>query len=161
MQERKRTVRKILVRYATVTAFCGIFSIIYNHFSHGIHSVWMSGLAAWPFILGLVPAVLLNRILFPAGEAQTGDPERNSWGRASEDGHGEDREQTVRPQVEILKDVYRFGIAAVTAASCLKGVLEIAGTGSVYPDLLLYAGFAMLIVGAGGVLFPAAGSRKK
>ncbi len=160
MQERKRTVRKILVRYAAVTAFCGIFSIIYNHFSHGIHSVWMSGLAAWPFILGLVPAVLLNRILFPAGESQTGAPERKSSGRASEEGQGEDGEQPAPPPVEILKDVYRFGIAAVTAASCLKGVLEIAGTGSVYPDLLFYAGLAMLIVGAGGVLFPAAGSRK-
>ncbi len=160
MQERKRIVRKILVRYAAVTAFCGIFSIIYNHFSHGIHSVWMSGLAAWPFILGLVPAVLLNRILFPAGESQTGAPERKSSGRASEEGQGEDGEQPAPPPVEILKDVYRFGIAAVTAASCLKGVLEIAGTGSVYPDLLFYAGLAMLIVGAGGVLFPAAGSRK-
>lgn len=160
MQERKRIVRKILVRYAAVTAFCGIFSIIYNHFSHGIHSVWMSGLAAWPFILGLVPAVLLNRILFPAGESQTGDPERKSSGRASEEGQGEDGEQPAPPPVEILKDVYRFGIAAVTAASCLKGVLEIAGTDSVYPDLLFYAGLAMLIVGAGGVLFPAAGSRK-
>lgn len=160
MQERKRIVRIILVRYAAVTAFCGIFSIIYNHFSHGIHSVWMSGLAAWPFILGLVPAVLLNRILFPAGESQTGAPERKSSGRASEEGQGEDGEQPAPPPVEILKDVYRFGIAAVTAASCLKGVLEIAGTGSVYPDLLFYAGLAMLIVGAGGVLFPAAGSRK-
>ena len=93
MQERKRIVRKILVRYAAVTAFCGIFSIIYNHFSHGIHSVWMSGLAAWPFILGLVPAVLLNRILFPAGESQTGAPERKSSGRASEEGQGEDRKR--------------------------------------------------------------------
>lgn len=44
-------------------------------------------------------------------------------------------------------DLYRFGIAAGATASLLKGILEIAGTDSLYPDLLLYAGGAMLAAG--------------
>ena len=46
------------------------------------------------------------------------------------------------------KDMYRFGIASVTAASFLKGALEIAGTDSLYPNLLLFVGILLLLIGA-------------
>ena len=52
-----------------------------------------------------------------------------------------------------MKDIYRFGTAAVTVASFLKGVLEIAGTDSFYPDVLRYAGAVMLVCGAAGFFF--------
>lgn len=54
-------------------------------------------------------------------------------------------------------DLYRFGIAAGSTASLLKGILEIAGTDSFYPDLLLYAGIAMLAAGA--ILYVAEAAR--
>ena len=54
---------------------------------------------------------------------------------------------------EVMKDIYRFGIAAVTVSSFLKGVLEIAGTDSFYPDVLRYAGAVMLVCGAAGFFF--------
>ena len=58
MREDKSTGRKILVRYLAVTAFCLLVSVIYGHFSHGIRSFWMSWLALWPLVLGVVPAAL-------------------------------------------------------------------------------------------------------
>jgi hypothetical protein len=48
----------------------------------------------------------------------------------------------------IQADIWRFGIAALTAAGLLKGILEIAGTESIYPDVLLAGGGLMLAAGA-------------
>lgn len=117
--------RKLQVRYLLITLLCLIVSVIYGFFSHGIHSFWMRGLAVWPFFLGLVPAALTA-----SGAEQGYDPRR-----------------------EFMKDIYRFGIAAVTVASFLKGVMEIAGTDSLYPDVLLFAGAAMLLCGVVGILY--------
>lgn len=130
MQEDKIIRRKILVRYLAITAFCLLVSLIYGHFSHGIHSFWMNWLAFWPLILGAVPAALSAADIFPFR------------GTTDERGAG-----------EVMKDIYRFGIAAVTVSSFLKGVLEIAGTDSVYPDVLRYAGAVMLVCGAAGFFF--------
>ena len=68
-------------------------------------------------------------------------------------GEGQDPEAGDPAGAEILRDIYRFGIAALTAASFLSGVLEIAGTDSFYPEALMYAGAVMLVCGAAGVLF--------
>ena len=130
MQEDKIIRRKVLVRYLAVTDFCLLVSLIYGLFSHGIRSFWMNWLALWPLVLGAVPAALSAAEIFPFKDA----PDENGAG-------------------EVMKDIYRFGIAAVTVASFLKGVLEIAGTDSVYPDVLRYAGIVMLVCGAAGFFF--------
>lgn len=130
MQEDKITRRKVLVRYLAVTVFCLLVSLIYGLFSHGIRSFWMNWLALWPLVLGAVPAALSAAEIFPFKDA------------SDENGAG-----------EVMKDIYRFGTAAVTVASFLKGVLEIAGTDSVYPDVLGYAGIVMLMCGAAGFFF--------
>ena len=125
MQKEENGQRKIKIRYLLIAIFCLIVSIVYGFFSHGIHSFWMSGLAIWPFYLGFLPAVL------------TASRMRKDYD----------------PRMEFMKDIYRFGVAAVTVASFLKGVLEIAGTDSFYPEVLLYAGAAMLVCGAVGILY--------
>lgn len=149
MQDERRTRRKILFRYLGAAVFCLLVSVVYSHFSHGIHSFWMRGLALWPLVLGAVPAFLQARQLFPFGKRQT--DRRQSEEGAAQDSDSADPMNDAA--VEILKDIYRFGIAAVTAASFLNGVLEIAGTDSFYPDVLFYAGIMMLLFGAAGVLF--------
>ena len=56
--------RRKLIIYLAVTAFCLLFSTIYNQFSHGVTSPYMSFLCLWPLLLGAVPAfmlMLLNR----------------------------------------------------------------------------------------------------
>ena len=137
MQEGAKNRRKIPVRYLAVTVFCLIVSVIYDHFSHGIHSFWMQYLALWPFLLGFVPALLEAAGLFP-------------FKKGKREGSG--TEETVDAGIEVLRDIYRFGIAAVTVAGFLSGVLEIAGTDSFYPEALLYAGAVMLLCGAVGYL---------
>ena len=138
MQEDVKKHRKIPVRYLAVTVFCLIVSVIYGRFSHGIRSFWMQYLALWPFLFGLVPSLLQAAGLFPFKKKS---------------GEGQDPEAGDPAGAEILKDIYRFGIAALTAASFLSGVLEIAGTDSFYPEALMYAGAVMLVCGAAGVLF--------
>lgn len=127
MREDIKKRRSLAVRYLAITAFCLIASVIYSFFSHGIHSFWMRYLALWPFVFGAVPSVLsaAGVLSFPEGINVS----------------------------EYCRDIYRFGIAALTVASFLKGVLEIAGTDSIYPAVLLYAGAAMLVIGAPGLFF--------
>lgn len=129
IQEEKKARRRLAARYLAVSAFCLLFSVVYSLFSHGIHSPWMRWLAAWPFVLGAVPALILAARR-PGSQTAGG----------------------YRVKEEIFKDIYRFGIAAVTVASLLKGILEIAGTDSLYPTVLLFAGAGMLLFGAAGLL---------
>jgi hypothetical protein len=45
--------------YAGVMLFCMAFSLIYNHFSHGVHSPYMTWLFAPPLVLGVLPGLVL------------------------------------------------------------------------------------------------------
>lgn len=118
--ENQRHYLRILNRYIGIAVFCAVFSLIYNLFSHGIHSPFMSWLFAWPLVLGGLPAGLAALGFLPPADAA---------------GEG-------------TKDLWRFGIAAVTVASMLKGILEIAGNDSVYTNVLMAAGVVMLAAGA-------------
>ena len=181
--ERQKRAKIILVRYLCISAFCLLFFIIYNHFSHEIRSPWMTWLFAWPLVLGAVPAALEYLGLLPGcgaaagegGERRSAEREaggRGDRGRKSENRRSAEREaggrrdrgrkeegrtregqeSMDRETGGIPRDIYRFGIAALTCASLLKGILEIAGTDSVFADLLLAAGFVMLLAGAAGYL---------
>ena len=118
----------VLIRYLVITLFCTVFSAVYHYYSHGIHSLWMRFLPLYPLLLGLVPSALtVAGALPPApGTGEEGSVTRDMY----------------------LRELYPFGIAAVTVASALKGILEIAGTDSSYPDYLLCAGVLMLVAGA-------------
>ncbi len=48
----------MLWHYVRATLFCLVFSAVYEHFSHGVYSVWMVLLFAWPLALGVVPALV-------------------------------------------------------------------------------------------------------
>lgn len=117
--------KKNLIRYLEASVFCAALSLIYQHFSHGIHSPWMSLLFLWPLLLGALPAALELAGLLP-------------WANTKKDSR-------------IGRKLYRFGIETLICASLLKGILEIAGTGSVYPDLLLALGG--VLIAAGTLLF--------
>ena len=100
--------------YCGVTVFCGIFYLVYNRFSHGVHSPYMTWLFVWPLVLGVVPGVYWK------------------W-----------RSNIPRPGW-IPLNLYHSGVAAVTVSSMLRGIFEIAGTSSVYQERLMQAGIAML-----------------
>ena len=47
----------------------------------------------------------------------------------------------------ITVNLYNSGVAAVTVSSMLRGIFEIAGTGSMYQTILMYVGITFLIAG--------------
>ena len=66
---------------------------------------------------------------------------------------------------DIAECIYNSGVAALIVSSMLRGIMDIAGTGSVYQVWMLYAGTVM--AAAGAVIFAVAvlagksnGSRK-
>lgn len=76
------------------------------------------------------------------------------------------RQKTYAGRVaDIAECIYNSGVAALTVSSMLRGIMDIAGTGSVYQVWMLYAGTVM--TAAGAVIFVVAvlagkgnGSRK-
>ena len=151
MEKLHRRRRLVLLRYLAVSAFCLLFFAVYSHFSHGIRSFWMTFFFVWPLILGGVPALLILYGLLP-------DPEEETARKRIIGNPGQKKKEEEQENMETLrqlwksggmqKDLYRFGIASVTAASLLKGILEIAGTDSLYPNLLFLTGILLSLTGA-------------
>ena len=130
-------------RYLAAAVFFAVFSSIYNRFSHEIRSPWMTFLCLWPLLCGCVPAVLMEKGILP-------HPLRFEYSARSELPEGvvgKETANTPGAMDSLRTDIYHFGVAALTAASLLKGILEIAGTDSVYTDVLLFAGLVMLAAG--------------
>lgn len=103
--------------YLPVSVFCFLVFLIYDRFSHGVRSPFMTFLFLPPMVLGLLPSVLLW--IFPS------IPRQNT----------------------ISANAYHAGVAAVTVSFLLRGIFEIAGTSSVYQSALMIAGIILLIVG--------------
>lgn len=106
-----------IIRYGCITLFCLVVFLVYNIFSHGVYSNYMTLLFAWPLILGFVPSLLIA--LIP---------------RLSEPS-------------DLTKALYHSGLASVTVSSLLRGIFEIAGTSSIYQMPLMYVGIALMLAG--------------
>jgi len=96
--------------YLGLSLFCLVFFLIYNRFSHGVHSPYMTYLFLWPLLMGAVPAFLLGFLKedFPPGKHE--------------------------------ENLYFFGVETLTMSSLLRGILDIAGTASVFQRYLMAAG---------------------
>ena len=75
----KKKQRRAALTYLAVSAFCGFFAAVYEHFSHGVYSPFMIGLFAVPLLFGLLP---LGWLLFSKGGAPGRLP-RQLWGSAA------------------------------------------------------------------------------
>ena len=106
---------KRLISYSGITVFCGMFSAVYEHFSHGVYSNYMVYLFAIPLVLGVVPE-LISRII-PAFRATS-------------------------PWAKLLQNL---AIATLTVGSALQGVVEIYGTTSPYILYYFVAGIGLLL----------------
>ena len=98
--------------------FLAVFSLVYNMFSHGVHSPFMTFLFAWPLLLCAVPAGIC--LLVP---------------------------KMPGPSI-LSSLFWQTGTAAVTVSSLLRGIFDIAGNSSVYQSALMAAGFLFLACGA-------------
>lgn len=103
--------------YLGVTVFSLVFFLVYDRFSHGVRSPYMTWLFAWPLLLGLLPSLIYWRFT------------------------------RIRRQGRLSANLYHSGVAALTVSSMLRGIFEIAGTYSDYHEWLKYAGIVMVIGG--------------
>lgn len=104
--------------YVCIALFCGLFSAVYEHFSHGVSSNHMVWLFAFPLFLGALPYALIalsKRLPMPLQKAA---------------------------------DVWDCGITTLAVGSCVTGVFEIYGTTSDYTAAYWPVGLGLLLVGA-------------
>ncbi len=112
------------VIYGGITAFCVVLFIVYDRFSHNVRSPYMTFLFAIPLVLGVLPFAVLSIMKK----------------------HNVQEKYTVNARLSF--NMYNAGIAALTVSSMLKGIFEIAGTGSPFQSYLTVFG---LVLSASGV----------
>lgn len=104
-----------------ISVFCLVFYLIYNMFSHGVKSPYMTYLFAWPLILGFLPCSIIYVI-------------------------SRIKHSTIHINA-VSDNAFCSGVAALTVSSLLKGIFDIAGTASVYQTWLSYAGASLIVIG--------------
>ena len=117
---KKAELRRTIIWFG-ISVFCLIFYLIYNQFSHGVQSAYMTYLFAWSLVLGFPPCAALYII-------------------------SRLRKSTIMIS-SISDNAYCSGVAALTVSSLLRGIFEIAGTASIYQTWLTYAGLTLIIIG--------------
>lgn len=113
----KKTIKNKIKVYAGITLFCAAFFLIYDQFSHGVRSPYMTFLFLWPLVLGLFPYLLLYYFT------------------------------RFRQPDKLAENLYHPGVACLTVGSVLRGIFDIAGTTSDYQHYLMIVGYGFLIAG--------------
>ncbi|MDN5352280.1 MAG: hypothetical protein PWQ12_1200 [Clostridiales bacterium] len=113
----KKSIRKTILTYIGWTLFCGLFSFVYEHFSHGVYSNYMIWLFLIPLIGGVVPFAAIGAV------------------------------QKFRVPERIAYNLYNSGIATLAVGSAFNGVLEIYGTTSDYMPVYWVVGGVMTALG--------------
>ena len=99
------------------SGFCLVFYLVYNIFSHGVHSPFMTFLFAWPLALEVIPTGLCLMVRSLPGPSVLSSL---SW---------------------------NTGTALVTAGSLLRGIFDIAGNSSDHQFYMMVVGFTFLAAG--------------
>lgn len=106
--------------YLGLTVFWGLFSLIYEQFSHGIYSIYMVCLFLFPLLGGVLPFALLWLLPKPCYPSLL---PRNAW---------------------------HCGIMTLTVGNCLQGVFEIYGTTAPLVLAYWTVGTGLLLLGLAG-----------
>lgn len=118
--------RKTGIIYLILAVVTVMIEKIYRLFGHGVTSASMTWMFLYPLAGGLL-IYLVSRAKFGSGDSEN---------------------------FRSFSNLYHSGIAALTVGSFLKGVLEIAGTGSVYLPYFFIVGFVMVLFGILLLLVP-------
>ncbi len=105
---------KRVIPYVIVTLTCAIVAFVYAQFSHGVSSPHMTYLFAYPLLMGVNVGLLA--MIFARCE----------------------------PQSFLATHLYHTGVVAFILSSTLRGVFEIAGTSSIYEDVLFIIGVGLI-----------------
>jgi hypothetical protein len=116
---------KRLWPYLVAAAVCIIISNVYALFGHGVHSDAMDYMFLYPLIGGFVIKILSMLL--------QGDYS-----------HGLKR---------VGVNLYNSGLTALACGALLRGIVEIAGTDSVYISWFFVAGWAMAACGMAGMIW--------
>lgn len=103
--------------YIGVSIFCVILWKIYGNFSHGVNSIYMTYLFAWPLIMG----ALVNLVFMVIKKL----PRPGSFS----------------------VNLYNSGVSALTVSSLLRGIFEIAGTSCYLQTYLYNVGRLFVLAG--------------
>lgn len=113
----KNSVSKMFKIYIGVSIFCVILWKIYGNFSHGVNSIYMTYLFAWPLIMG----ALVNLVFMVIKKL----PRPGSFS----------------------VNLYNSGVSALTVSSLLRGIFEIAGTSCYLQTYLYNVGRLFVLAG--------------
>lgn len=108
--------RRYSLSFLCITLFCGLFSAVYEYFSHGVYSGFMVYLFVFPLVGGVLPYGVLG--VTP---------------------------RAVCPSPALAR-IYNSGVAALATGSCVQGVLDIYGTRSVYMPVYWVAGAVLVLI---------------
>ncbi len=100
-----------------ITLLCGLFSFVYEQFSHHVYSNYMIFLFLFPLVGGVLPYGILGTM------------------------------RNVRAPSRFAINAYNSGIAALTVGSAMKGALDIYGTASDYILVYWIAGTVLVLAG--------------
>ena len=114
---KKKQMRRTSLMFLSVSLFCGLFSAVYEHFSHGVYSGYMVYLFMFPLFGGVLPYAVLGLV------------------------------QKIKCPSPTSAKIFNSGVAALTVGSCVKGVLDIYGTSSSYLPIYWAAGISLMALG--------------
>jgi hypothetical protein len=114
---------KRLLPYIAVSVVCIIITNIYALFGHGVRSDSMDYMLLYPLIGGLI--IKIPSVLI-----------QGDYSRGVKRFGG---------------NLYNSGLAALTCGALLRGIVEIAGTDSVYIKWFFVLGLIMVVVGIASV----------
>lgn len=115
---------KHTIIYSGITILCMLIYLIYNRFSHGVTSPYMTYLFCWPLLLGVIPSLTLTFL------ANAINKKNDTTG--------------YRFPNSMALNLYNSGVAALTTSSLLRGIFDIAGNSSVYQKYLMVFGLIMV-----------------
>lgn len=114
--DKKRAARAVYI-WLGISAFCALFSAVYEHFSHGVTSMYMVLVFLFPLIGGALPNLLIRLI-----------------GRS-------------HAPTENCRCIWNSGVAALAVGSLVRGALEIYGTGSTLVKYYWFIGAVLCCAG--------------
>ena len=118
----RRLTAKTAMTYLYVSILCIVVTNVYALYGHGVRSASMDFMFLYPLLCGTVVFLLVSLFLSRV-------PER------------------LRVISRLGYNVYNSGVASLTSAGMLAGIMEIAGTGSKWVPYFNITGVALLAVG--------------
>jgi len=115
ISEKNKKISKTGKHYIAAAAFCLVFSVVYECFSHGVYSLSMICLCLYPFFLGVLPFVFLK------ADERISCPE------------------------QAAKNLWNSGVMTWTAGSLVRGIMEIYGTTTPFETVYTAAGILFLL----------------